>query len=255
MENLMRVAPGIEMLELSAVMMNGPGSLYPTLFWDRKEAVLVDAGLPGMLPQLLEAIKQAGVPQEKLNRIIITHHDLDHIGSLNELQKALTQRVEVLAHAAEAPYIQGERVPIKMSPEMRPRMEAMMKDMPEEQRLGMMAMMASIRKQNLKVDRRLGDGEELPYCGGIRIIHTPGHTPGHICLYHTASRTLIAGDALFVEDGKLAPAPSFINADNNLAMESIKKLAGFDITNVVSYHGGLFRDDPNRSIAEISQLA
>ena len=107
----MLVAPGIEMLELSAVMMNGPGSLYPTLFWDRKEAVLVDAGLPGMLPQLFEAVKQAGVSKEKLSRIIITHHDLDHIGSLNELQKALTQRVEVLAHAAEAPYIQGERVP------------------------------------------------------------------------------------------------------------------------------------------------
>lgn len=58
----MQVATGIEMLELSAVMMNGPGSLYPTLFWDQKEAVLVDAGLPGMVPQFLEAIKQAGVP-------------------------------------------------------------------------------------------------------------------------------------------------------------------------------------------------
>ena len=248
----MRVAPGIEMLELSAVMMNGPGSLYPTLIWDQKEAVLVDAGLPGMAPQFFKAMEQAGVPRKKLSRIIITHHDLDHIGSLNELQKGTAQRVEVLAHAAEVPYIQGERVPIKMSPEMRPRMEELMKDMPEEQRLGMMQMMASIQKQNLKVDRQLGDEEEVPYCGGIRVIHTPGHTPGHICLYHEASKTLIAGDALFVEKGNLAPAPSFINADNPLAMDSIKKLTKIDIKNVIAYHGGLFRDDPNRSIAEIA---
>ena len=93
---------------------------------------------------------------------------------------------------------------------------------------------------------------EVPCCGGIQIIHTPGHTPGHICLYHRESKTLIAGDLLFVENGKLAPAPSFINADTSMAMASIEKISAYDIGNVIAYHGGLFQDDPNQRLKEIA---
>jgi glyoxylase-like metal-dependent hydrolase (beta-lactamase superfamily II) len=247
----MEVAPGVEMLELSATLMNGPGTLYPTMLWDQHDAVLVDAGLPDMAQQFLKAITQTGVPFEKLGRIIITHHDLDHIGSLGELQRSASRRIEVLSHPDEVPYIQGERPPIKLTPKMLAQMEAQMKDMPEERRKGMRAMMESMGKQKLKVDRTLGDGEELPYCGGIQIIHTPGHTPGHICLYHNPSRTLIAGDALFVDGRNLGPAPSFIHADVRMAMASIKKLTDYDIANVIAYHGGLFQDDPNKRLKEI----
>ncbi len=249
----MQVTHGVEMLELSAMMMNGPGNLYPTLLWDQRDAVLVDAGLPGMASQFIKAIAQANVPLEKLSRIIITHHDLDHVGSLGELQQALPHRIEILAHAGEIPYIQGELPPIKMTPKMLAQMEEQMKDLPEERRQAMREMMENLSNQKLTVDRTLGDGEELPYCGGIRIIHTPGHTPGHICLYLPASKTLIAGDALFVEGGSLVPAPPFINADTPMALASIKKFTHCDIANVIAYHGGLFQDDPNRRLAEITQ--
>ncbi len=249
----MKVAPGVEMLELPAMLMNGPGFLYPALLWDSQEAVLVDAGLPGMAPLFLEAIAQAKVPLEKLTRIIITHHDLDHIGSLGDLQTSVPHRIEVLAHADEVPYIQGERIPIKMTPEMMGQMEKHMQRLPEEQRQGMRTMYEKVKQQKLSVDRTLADGAELPYCGGIRIIHTPGHTPGHICLYLPESKTLIAGDALFVEGGKLGPAPSFINADISLASSSLEKLTRYDIANVIAYHGGLFQDNPNERIAEIAR--
>jgi glyoxylase-like metal-dependent hydrolase (beta-lactamase superfamily II) len=247
----MQVAPGVEMLELPANLMNGPGTLYPTLLWDEKDAVLVDAGLPDMAPQFITAIAQTGVPIEKLVRIIITHHDLDHIGSLGDLQRIAPHRIEVLSYPDEVPYIQGERPPIKMTPKMLKQMKEQMQNLPEEQQKGMRAMMEAMKKQKLKVDRTVGDGEMLPNCGGIRIIHTPGHTPGHICLYHKPSKTLIAGDALFVDGGKLGPAPPFINADTGMAMASIKKLSDHDIANVIAYHGGLFRDDPNRRLKEI----
>ncbi len=247
----MQIAPGVEMLELPAMLMNGPGMLYPTLLWEGPDVVLVDAGLPGMAPQFLKAMDQAKVSPERLTRIIITHHDLDHIGSLGELQRAVPQRIEILAHAEEVPYIQGEQRPIKMTPEMMTQMEQQMKNLPEEQRQAMRAMLESVKGQKLKVDRTLDDGAILPYCGGIQIIHTPGHTPGHICLYLQASKTLIAGDALFVEGGNLAPAPAFINADSSMALASLKKLAHCDISNVIAYHGGLFQDNANRRLAEI----
>jgi glyoxylase-like metal-dependent hydrolase (beta-lactamase superfamily II) len=247
----MKVANGVEMLELAAALMSGPGNLYPTLLWDQEEAVLVDAGLPGMAREFIDAIEQTGVSPGKLGRVIITHHDLDHLGSLQDLQQMAPKPFAILAHADEVPYIQGERIPIKMTPKMMSKMESQMKGMPKEQLQEMRTMMESIGKQKIKVDIVLGDEEELPCCGGIQVIHTPGHTPGHISLYHKPSRTLIAGDLLFVEKGKLLPAPSFINADTSMAMASIQKLSAYDIANVIAYHGGLFRDSPNRRLEEI----
>jgi len=247
----MQITAGVEMLELSAMLMNGPGVLCPALIWDENEAVLVDAGLPGMARQFIDAIVKAGVQPDMLTTIIITHHDLDHIGSLGELQKMVPHHVRIMAHPEEVPYIQGERPPIKMTPEMMAKMEEQMKAVPQQQRQAMKAMMESMRNQRITVDRVLADGEVLSCCGGIQIIHTPGHTPGHICLYLPANRTLIAGDSLFVEEGKLAPAPAFINADASLALRSLKKLARYDVAGVIAYHGGLFRGAANARIAEI----
>jgi glyoxylase-like metal-dependent hydrolase (beta-lactamase superfamily II) len=247
----MRVAPGVEMLELSATLMSGPGTLCPTVLWDRENSILVDAGLPGMARQFLEAMEQAGISQKTLVSIIVTHHDLDHIGSLNELQEMIPHGVQIWSHPEEVPYIQGEIPPIKMTPKMMAQMAEQMKGLPEEQRQAMRAMMEKVKSFKLKVDRVMGDGEMLPNCGGIQIIHTPGHTPGHICLYHTPSKTLIAGDALFVDGDSLGPAPAFINADIPLALSSLKKLAQCDVASVIAYHGGLFQNSPNTRIAEI----
>jgi glyoxylase-like metal-dependent hydrolase (beta-lactamase superfamily II) len=250
-EVTMHVAAGVEMLELSAELMSGPGLLCPALLWDRQGAVLIDAGLPGMAGQFLEAIKTAGVSPQQIVAIVVTHHDLDHIGSLGELRQTLPQRIVILSHPEEVPYIQGERPPIKMTPKMMEQMQEQMMTLPEERRQAMRTMMEKMKSQKNLVDGTLADGEILPYCGGIQIIHTPGHTPGHICLYHKASKTLIAGDSLCVEEGRLSPAPAFINADTPLALSSLKRLSQYDIANVIAYHGGLFQDAPNTRIAEI----
>lgn len=52
--------------------------------------------------------------------------------------------------------------------------------MPEEKRNELLEQISSLYT---KSDRTIKDGKELSYCGGANIIHTPGHTPGHICLY------------------------------------------------------------------------
>jgi len=247
----MKIAPGIEMLELPAVLMSGPGFIFPTLLWDRQETILVDAGFPGMAQQFWAAISQADVNPEKLTRIIVTHHDLDHIGSLAELQKITSGHVEVLAHAEEVPYLQGERLPIKLTPEMREKMAQEGRMLSGEQRQEAKSMNERWKNLKIAVDRALYDGDILPYCGGIQVIHTPGHTPGHICLYLIENKTLIAGDALFVEEGKLVPAPSFINADSEMAHESLKKLSRYDVSYIITYHGGLFRENCNERLAEI----
>jgi glyoxylase-like metal-dependent hydrolase (beta-lactamase superfamily II) len=94
----------------------------------------------------------------------------------------------------------------------------------------------------------------LPYCGGIHIINTPGHTPGHISLYHKPSKTLIAADALVVIDRQLhGPVPDHA-LDYPLALKSISRFTAFDIENIICYHGGLFNNNCNQRISELATL-
>lgn len=247
----MKVASGVETLEISMNIMGTPSSIHPSLIWDHDTVILLDAGYPGQLPQIREAIERAGVSFVKLNKVIITHHDLDHIGSLSSILKELPERVEVLAHEEEKPYIQAEKRPTKLT-----QIEAQLNSLPEErgQEIKTFYEYLKANYENLKarVDQTVADEEELPYCGGITVTHTPGHTPGHICLYHKQSKTLITGDAMLVEGGLLVPAPPFTNHDTGSAIKSLKKLTRYDIETVICYHGGLYKDNPNRCIAELA---
>ncbi|MHB8157865.1 MAG: MBL fold metallo-hydrolase [Desulfocucumaceae bacterium] len=247
----MKVASGVEALEISMNIMGTPGIIYPSLIWDNHTVILVDAGYPGQLPQIRVAIEKAGVSFAKLDKVIVTHHDLDHTGSLSSILKDLPQKVEVLAHEEEKPYIQAERRPTKMT-----QVEDRLKSMPDGQGREMKVFYEYLRDnyENLRapVHRTLADGEDLPYCGGITVIYTPGHTPGHICLYHKQSKTLIAGDALLLEGGLLVPSQQFTNLDTGSAIRSLKKLTRYDIEKVICYHGGLYEDHTSQRIAELA---
>lgn len=246
----MKIADGVEMLEIPAILANGPGVIHPALLWDEEIAILVDAGFPGQLGQFRAAVEQAGVPWSRLGMVIVTHSDMDHIGGLAGLLKDAPRPIEVLAGEAEKPYIQAERPPIRLA-----QMEGQLDSFTGERRRQMQTLYDNLktnyRKLGVRVDRTPADGEVLPYCGGITVIHTPGHTPGHLCLYHGPSKTLIAGDALNVADGRLLPGPEFLAFDREEARRSLRKLAGYDVEKVICYHGGLYQDEANRRIGEM----
>ncbi|MBD2860437.1 MBL fold metallo-hydrolase [Paenibacillus sp. IB182363] len=105
------------------------------------------------------------------------------------------------------------------------------------------------------VDRTITHGERLPIAGGLVVIGTPGHTPGHISLYHQPSRTLIAADALTVEDGRLLGPSAGQTHDMPLALRSLLALSEYDIDSVVCYHGGLYRDTNSRIRERIAEIA
>lgn len=245
----MKLANGIAMLrlEISANLMGKPTTIYPTLLWDQERVILVDAGFPGQYPQIREAIARTEAAPEKLDTVIITHQDIDHIGSLGAIQKETAQQVRLLAHVLEKPYIQGDACPVKLA-----KLEAQRDTLTEAMQNIYEKLKAGFASSRVPIDRTLRDGEELAWCGGIKVIHTPGHTPGHICLYHQASQTLIAGDALQVENGKLIHPPEFAMDDPVLSRKSLTKLLAYPIEAVICYHGGVCREEPRGQIAELA---
>ncbi|WP_317618381.1 MBL fold metallo-hydrolase [Paenibacillus sp. PL91] len=109
-----------------------------------------------------------------------------------------------------------------------------------------------VRPSKPNVTRLLADGETLPIGGGLTVIHTPGHTPGHISLYHQASKTLIAGDALVIQNGELQGSSPYSTVNMEQALRSLEKFKPFDIEAVICYHGGLLRGNINKRIADLT---
>ncbi|OVE64848.1 MBL fold metallo-hydrolase [Clostridium diolis] len=230
----MKIAEGLDILELG----NEERRMNATLIWDDKNVILIDAGLPGQIENIREEVEKAGVSFDRINKIIITHHDLDHIGSLSSIVKNSKSEIEVLAHSGERPYIEGDKIGIKITPER-------LSSMPD-------SMKETIKQLKTKVNRVVKDEENLPYCGGIEVIYTPGHTPGHICLYLRKYKALVTGDAMNVVNNELiGPNPEY-TFDMEQAMESLKKLTKYDIETVICYHGGVFTKSSNERIAKLA---
>jgi glyoxylase-like metal-dependent hydrolase (beta-lactamase superfamily II) len=197
---------------------------HAALLWDDQDVILVDTGIPGQLETIRQALEKAGFSFEKLTKIIITHQDMDHIGSLPELIAASGGRVQVLAHEALQPYLTGQLPFVKSGKKI----------------------------AWSSVDVNLQDGDTLPFGGGIQVIFTPGHSPDHISLYHIASKTLISGDALTSENGVLLPPVPMYTPHYEQALKSVARLKEFDIETVITYHGGVCTERIKERLTEIA---
>lgn len=234
------------MIELPVKVIGNESIIHPTLIWDKDTVILVDTGMAGSLPEIKNAMENTSVSFERLNKIIVTHQDIDHIGGIKSILNELDD-VKVLAHEEDKPYIQGEKKLIRLNSNFMERINSL----PDEEQKKVLNMLENL---SVSVDITLEDGEELADCGGIIIIHTPGHTPGHICLYHKASKTLIVGDAMNIIDEQLIGPNKLLLTEENAkkAVNSLRKFENYDVENVITYHGGLFNNDPNQRIREFN---
>ena len=226
----MKIANNVEVLEIGDV-----GKIYLTLAWDDKNLVLMDAGFPGQTEEIVKAIAGAGFSADKLTLLIITHQDMDHIGCVMDLLK-IAPAAQVMAHIDEAPYIDGRKTPIKLA--------AMLENydsLPDDRKAWCDKMKEGFANRKIPVSKTLSDGEVLSICGGIEVIHTPGHTPGHICLFLLESGVLVGGDAVNIQDG----VPSGPNPQHTynmeLGMKSMEKAMKYPVKALVSYHCGYLK--------------
>lgn len=232
-------------LELEATLMGGPTVIHPaSIVQGDGRLTLVDTGIPGMQDAIDAELKAAGYSLSDVKQIIVTHHDLDHIGSLEAVVAATG--AEVLALETEVPYIDGRERSQKMPSEERVR--AMLADPDLDPATRAMIALPPVR---VPVTHVLHDGDELP--GGIRVIATPGHTVGHLSVYLTGSKILITGDALSAADGILNGPFERATPDMPTALESVKKLAGLDVQTILAYHGGLVTENAGDQLRALAQ--
>jgi glyoxylase-like metal-dependent hydrolase (beta-lactamase superfamily II) len=240
----MKINEQIEVLELTLQMGEHPFVINPVVIHGEHSYVLVDTGMPGSYGPITELLIQAGINPAAPHAIILTHQDIDHVGSLPQFKG---EGVEVYAHGDDQPYIDGLKPMIKFNGE---RKAGLIASLPQDLAV---ALEATFSGKEKNVTALLTDGEKLPFGGGLTVIHTPGHTPGHVCLYHELSKTLIAGDALVVNGGELHGPNPGVTPDMPLALESLRKLKAYPIETVICYHGGIFKGDVQQALDKLTE--
>jgi glyoxylase-like metal-dependent hydrolase (beta-lactamase superfamily II) len=198
---------------------------------------LVDTGMPGQMAAIEAAIDSEGFSIGDVTEIVLTHQDIDHVGSLHPLK--VRTRANVVAYVDEVPYIDGTLAPVKW---------------PSPDRLAQMPEMAAMLQafKSTPIDEPVADGHVLTKSGGAVVVATPGHTPGHMSLYLPSSKVLITGDALSAEAGVLSGPNEWATPDMERALQSVKKLADLDVETIVCYHGGLITDDASGQLKRLA---
>ncbi|MGE5630615.1 MAG: MBL fold metallo-hydrolase [Caulobacteraceae bacterium] len=172
------------------------------------ETVLIDTGLPWKGKSIIKELKAMDIQPKDIKHILLTHHDMDHVGNVAMLQEMTG--AEVWASKEDIPYISGET-----------------------DRYGF--------KKYLKYLFRLKKPKHIkPYVQGLKIndievIPTPGHTPGHVCLLY--KDVLFAGDLIENKNGKLRPYPAPWNWNDRIMTESIKEISGALFKLICPAHG------------------
>jgi glyoxylase-like metal-dependent hydrolase (beta-lactamase superfamily II) len=158
----------------------------------RNEAVLVDTGFTGEMWLLARTLKEIGLAWSDIRAILLTHGHLDHTSHLASIKRL--SDAPVCAHPAEQAHINGT-FPYRGLSRVCGALEACGRVL--------------LRYRPVAIDQPLHDGMELPYWGGLRVVHLPGHTVGHCGFFSKRFNLLFSGD-LFASYAFFAHLPPAI---------------------------------------------
>lgn len=219
----MEISPGVHAVPLL-------GARGHLVFDD--QVTLVDAGLPGSAPRVWRYLARHGRSDDDLVRVVCTHGHPDHAGGLRGL---LRPGVELRMHPSD---YEGLRV-------------SLLDALRQPSRGRLFASVTPIPPTFVPVV----DGDVLPVLGGLRVIHTPGHTPGSICLYAARERLLFVGDVLQRRRGRVDFASAVFSDDPAAARSSIGRLAGLDVATIVFAHYPPLFEGATQTLARLAREA
>ena len=196
---------------------------------DDGSVTLVDAGLPWATRRIEAGLTELGKVPADVSRILLTHAHADHAGGARALKSRTGGSVH--AHDMEAGYIRAGKPP-------------------EPDRRSFAARVFALLPTSfhgVEVDETFSDGQLLDVGGGLRVVHTPGHTPGHVSLVHEPSGTLITGDALF-NWTRITFSMPWSCADIPMSRETAARLGEVDYEVAAFTHGPEIREGAREKV-------
>ena len=199
---------------------------------DDGSVTLVDCGLKRAPAKIVSALASIGKHPRDVQRIVLTHAHFDHAGGASRMVDE-TAAVGVDVHSDDAEYVRtGTRVPgDTVSTSGRIFARAPWGDF-----------------QATPVSAELADGQVLDVAGGLRILHTPGHTPGHISLLHPASGVLITGDSIFNMNSRMSWPTKVFCTSFRQNVETAHALGEVDYAIAAFTHGPEIRDNAREQV-------
>lgn len=186
-----------------------PGWVNCYTFRDGPDLYLIDTGFSRRAGGVLKAFRQADLSISNVGQIVLTHHHVDHMGGAAFLLQSTPAPLE--CHADDAPYVDGR---------VKPPMPLLMRLL--------------VRTHPAPVKVQLKEGDQV---GPLRVIHSPGHTPGEIMLYHHGRKILFSGDTAVESKGRLIlPAAGFA-WNMEAAVRSLEKIRALDVEVLLPGHG------------------
>jgi len=173
-----------------------------------QEPVLIDTGMPGRAQAIVAELRQLGLNMTDIAHILLTHHDVDHIGNAKYLQSL--SGAKLWASAEDLPYIEGTA-----------------------KRPGFKRLLNSVVKPQIpNIDATYRPGETI---ADLEVIPTPGHTPGHVSVLY--GDTLFAGDLVTSSKNVLKAAPAFLTWDKEALRSSLAEVGQRSFDWVCPAHG------------------
>lgn len=198
--------------------------------------ILFDTGYQGSEDKIEKALISKGLQLTDIHHIILTHAHPDHVGSLKALQEKTQANIYAHPLAAEA-IKNGEAQGLEnviVSPGFHNRMiyNLAIKNSPPTYPAA-------------TVNDTINDGDTLPLSNGMTIIHTPGHSAGHIAILIPSENTLIGGD---ICSNLPWLGYSTVNDDIKLAHQSILKAATHHFEILCLGHGKAIKRGANQKL-------